>query len=124
MSNDPGVTLQLCPAHCWHPQPWLHTIYVVAGVHVDERCCWCGAERCENVVLPYEQERHGPHRGFTDLEIRDGAVTRPVQSYTEAHAPRPKKAPKPIKARRVTKGGRGADPEKTRWLRSLRCLCF
>jgi len=51
-------------------------------------------------------------------------VTRPVQSYAEAHAPRKPKAPKRVKARRVTKGGRNSDPEKTTWLRSLRCLVF
>lgn len=49
---------------------------------------------------------------------------RKALSYAEAHAPRKPKERKRIKARRVTKGGRGRDPEKLAWLRSLRCLCF
>ena len=44
--------------------------------------------------------------------------------YAEAHAPRKPNARKRIRARRVTKGGRGSDPAKMAWLRSLRCLCF
>ena len=42
--------------------------------------------------------------------------------YAEAHAPRKPKAPKRIKARRVTKGGRNSDPAKLAWIRSLRCV--
>ena len=47
---------------------------------------------------------------------------RAAQSYTEAHAPRPKKAPKRIKARRVTKGGKGSDPDKLAWIRTQPCV--
>ena len=50
-------------------------------------------------------------------------MTRTVQSYAEAHTVRPAKKPKRIKARRVTKGGKGSDPEKMAWIRSLSCLC-
>jgi DNA-binding CsgD family transcriptional regulator len=54
--------------HCFHPNPERHDILAPAGIHVDEKCCWCGIASCRNVPEG-KRDGHGEYAPENENEV-------------------------------------------------------
>lgn len=77
--------------HCWHHSELQHSLSVHLGIHLDETCCWCGAQGCRDVAgVERAPEAHGEFLPSPEVEASSRRrVRRAIRYYRKRSSGKP-----------------------------------